>query len=431
MRLRAFIVVTVVATSLAAVPAGYADVGKIAASYQVNSFGGFTYSIPIWLPPGPRGVEPHLALVYDSSIDSNAADDMPQAGTSNPDEIPAGAGWVLEGLSMIQRTDKTVAQDGAAAAPAYVATDAYSLDGSRLRLTSSGNYGLDGSTYQTELANFSQATAHGSTGSGPSYWTVQDRNGLTYEYGNTSDSQISVPGASSEIREWLLDKVKDVNGNTYIITYTTGASGSVGIGVPASISWTPSSSGSTTYNYKVSLSYIARQPGEVITEYANGQQIENDDLLQSMTVSYQGTPVRYYQLNYTPSSVSGRSLLASIEECSDSTMTHCLGPTGFAYNQGALSIGSSGSAVVSGAASIVGAYDFNGDGRSDILYNSGGTLYVAFANASGAFNSPVSTGISAGAPYTVGDLLHQGEDGILADNGGYRSFRIIEGSLWS
>lgn len=428
MRLRICIAVSVIATSLAAAPTGYADVGKIPASYQVNSFGGFTYSIPIWLPPGPHGIEPHLTLVYDSSIDSNSADDMPQAGTSNPDEIPAGAGWVLAGLSLIQRTNKTVAQDGAASAPAYVATDAYNLDGNRLRLTSSGSYGLDGSTYQTELANFSQATAHGSTGYGPSYWTVQDRNGVTYEYGNTSDSQISVPGASGEIRAWLLDKVSDVNGNTYVITYGTGASGSVGIGVPNSISWTPSSSGSTSYNYKVSMSYGARQPGEAITAYANGQQIENDDLLQSITVSYQGAPVRYYQLNYTPSSVSGRSLLASVEECSDSTMTHCLGPTGFAYNQGALSIGSAGTAVVSGATSIVGAYDFNGDGRSDILYNSGGTLYVAMANSSGQFNQPVSTGISAGAPYIVGDLLHNGEDGILADNGGNWSYYTWNGS---
>jgi YD repeat-containing protein len=432
MRLKTLIAMAALAMNWAAGSVCYADVGKIPASYQVNSIGGFTYSIPIWLPPGPNGIEPHLTLVYDSTTDSNPADGMAQAGTSDPDAIPAGAGWVLEGLSVIQRADRTVAQDGTASAPAFQATDAYSLNGNRLRLTSSGNYGQDGSTYQTELADFSQTTAHGSTGYGPDHWTVQGRNGLTYEYGNTPDSQIPIPGgASGEIREWLLDKVSDVNGNSYTVTYGTGGSGSVGIGVPVSISWTPASAGSTSYNYTISLQYVARQPGEVITEYVNGQEIQNDNLLESITVSYKGTPVRYYQLNYSPSSVSNRSLLASIEECSDSTMSHCLTPTGFSYNQGALSIGSAGEVVVSGATSIVGAYDFNGDGRSDILYDNGGTLYVAFANASGGFNPPASTGISAGSPYTVGDLLHQGEDGILADVGGNWSYYVWNGSSFA
>jgi RHS repeat-associated protein len=269
---------------------------------------------------------------------------------------------------------------------------------------------------------------HGSTASGPQYWTVQGKNGLTYEYGKTSDSQIAVPGASGDIREWLLDKVSDVNGNTYTITYGTGASGSVGIGVPTSISWTPASSGSTTYNYEVALQYIARQAGEAITEYANGQQIENDDLLDTITVSYQGTVVRFYQLSYSPSPVSKRSLLASIQECADSTLSHCLGTTSFSYNQGALSVGSTGDTVVSGATSVVGAYDFAGTGRSDVLYNNGGTLYVAFANGSGGFGSAVGTGISAKTPYAVGDLLHDGKDGILADNGGDWSYYTWNGS---
>jgi hypothetical protein len=160
MRLKTLIGTAAVAASWLAASASHADVGRIPASYSVNPVGGFTYSIPIWLPPGPHGVQPQLTLGYDSSMDSNAADNLPQAGTSNPDEIPAGVGWVLEGLSLFQRTDKTVAQDGVASEPSYTASDAYSLDGNRLRLTSSGNYGEDGSTYQTEIANFSEATAH-------------------------------------------------------------------------------------------------------------------------------------------------------------------------------------------------------------------------------------------------------------------------------
>ena len=393
-----------------------ADVGRIPASYGVSSLGGFTYAIPIPLPPGPRGLTPQLVLVYNSTMDSNTADEAPLAGTSSIDEIPAGAGWTLQGLSLIQRTDKTVAQDGAVSAPAYSATDAYDIDGQRLRLTSSGNYGEAGSTFQTELADFSQVTADGTTSYGPAYWTAQLKNGLTYEYGNTTDSKILMPSAATGmIREWLLDKVSDVNGNKYTITYGTGAADSVGIGVPVSMSWTLSASGSTSYNYTIAFSYSERQPDEAITGYAqNGKLVENNNLLHTITVSYEGTVVRYYQLNYTTSAVTGRSLLSSVDECSDSTMSVCFGPTSFAYAQTPVSVSSTSGSLTAGA--VLG--DFNQDGRSDMLSSSGGTLYVAFGDGTGGFSSAVSTGIAPSGPYFVGDFLHQGKDGILSDHSG-------------
>jgi hypothetical protein len=144
------------------------DIGSISASYQVDPDGGFDYTIPISLPSGPNGVTPHLSLVYNSSSSTNIVGTvMPLAGTSNPDAIPAGAGWVVAGLSMIQRTDASEAANGGTGNYQYVPDDQYALDGNLLRLTSSSDQGQDGSTYQTEMANFSQVTAHGDSGSGP------------------------------------------------------------------------------------------------------------------------------------------------------------------------------------------------------------------------------------------------------------------------
>src|SRR5579883_1613105 len=335
--------------------AAKADVGAIPASHTVDRLGGFNYTIPIWLPPGPKDVEPHLALVYDSTEDDTAADNMPLAGTSGLDEVPAGAGWVLQGLSMIERVNTTMADDGQAAAPAYAANDAYALDGNRLRLTSIGNYGQDGATYQTQMANFSLITSHGSTGYGPDHWTVQGKDGLTYEYGNTSDSKVGVPGgASGEIRVWLLDKVSDTYGNTYTVSYVSGASGSAGIAVPKTISWTPSSAGSSTYNYTVSFTYQARASGEAITGYAAGASLENNNLLKTIAVTYGSTQVeRYYSLSYTPSQVTSRDLLSSIEECTDSSLSDCLTPTGLAYVQGAAGVAGSSGTALTGATSVV------------------------------------------------------------------------------
>ena len=401
--------------------AAKADVGAIPASHTVDRLGGFNYTIPIWLPPGPKDVEPHLALVYDSTEDDTAADNMPLAGTSSLDAIPAGAGWVLTGLSMIERVNTTMADDGQAAAPAYAANDAYALDGNRLRLTSIGNYGQDGATYQTQMANFSLITSHGSTGYGPDHWTVQGKDGLTYEYGNTTDSKVQVPGgATGQIRVWLLDKVSDTYGNTYTVTYGTGASGTVGTAVPTSISWTPSSAGSSTYNYTVSFTYQARTSGgtngEAITGYVAGAALENNNLLKSITVTYGSTQVeRYYSLSYISSQVTSRNLLSSIEECTDSSMSDCLTPTGFAYVQGASGVAGSSGTALTGATSVVGAYDFNGDGRSDILYVSGGTLWVALSNGSGF--TQVSTGIAAGK-YIAGHWRSRTQDDLLVTQNG-------------
>jgi hypothetical protein len=88
----------------------------------------------------------------------------------------------------------------------------------RLRLTG-GTHGTDGSTYQTEIADFSNVTAHGTTGNGPSYFTVQGRNGLTYQCGYTDsngngvNSQVVLSGTAAK---WLLSKVVDRASNNFV-----------------------------------------------------------------------------------------------------------------------------------------------------------------------------------------------------------------------
>jgi hypothetical protein len=97
-----------------------ASVGKTAGSFGVSSTGSANYSIPIWAPSGPRGLQPHMAVVYTE-----------QGGGS------MGVGWSLTGLSAITRCNKTLAQDGAAAPVTLTYNDAFCIDGQRLRLTSS------------------------------------------------------------------------------------------------------------------------------------------------------------------------------------------------------------------------------------------------------------------------------------------------------
>jgi virulence plasmid B protein len=111
--------------------------GHTTGAFAVSPTGAATYTIPIWAPPGPAGLQPHIALTYNS-----------QQGNGY-----VGVGWGLSGLSSIYRCNLTFAQDAAPAAVSLSTSDGYCMDGQRLRLTG-GTYGEAGSTYQTEVANF-------------------------------------------------------------------------------------------------------------------------------------------------------------------------------------------------------------------------------------------------------------------------------------
>lgn len=222
-------------------------VGRTPGNYQVTPSGAVTYTIPIWAPHGPNDLEPHMALAYSS-----------QGSTGS-----AGVGWNLSGLSSIYRCTQTYAQDPAPAPVTLSSSDVFCMDGQRLRLTG-GSYGAPSSTYQTEIANFSNVTAEGTAGNGPAYFEVQGRDGRTYEYGSGEGAQVLASGTTTAWI-WYLDKVADRAGNTMTYAYcpavnpncTPSADPTTAAAVLRTISWTPSSYGATTYNYTMQFGYGA------------------------------------------------------------------------------------------------------------------------------------------------------------------------------
>jgi hypothetical protein len=131
-----------------------AEAGYTSGAPGVNREGAFTYSIPIWAPPGPKKLQPNISLTYNS-----------QGGNGY-----LGMGWSLAGLSSIYRCNQTYAQEGGVVEPVTLTiNDVFCLDGNLLRLTSASiGYGEPNSTYQTEIADFSLITAYGTAGAGPS-----------------------------------------------------------------------------------------------------------------------------------------------------------------------------------------------------------------------------------------------------------------------
>lgn len=415
----------VVATVLLGVSAGaFAAAGKTPGTYQVSPAGAATYTIPIWAPRGPDGLQPQIALTYNS-----------QAGSSY-----LGVGWSVSGLSVIYRCTQTYAQDPAAAPVNLTMSDVFCMDGRRLRLTG-GTYGAAGSTYQTEVANFANVTAYGSAGNGPAHFVVQGRDGRTYEYGNTTDSQVLASGTTTASL-WYLDKVTDRAGNTMTISYCTdgnsfctgsGAAAS-GTAVPVTISWTPSSQGSTSYNYTINFGYSTNVPQSSIYGYVGGAAYSNTSLLTSISVNYTGTTVKQYALFYGQSPTTGRDELTKVQECADAAETNCLAPTQFTYQGGSVGVSTSANTALSSstAVELKTHNDFNGDGRNDLTYCNGGTpnmIFVVMASSSG-YGSPINTGISC-TNALFGDLTGSGQDGILAQNGADWWYYTWNGSSFS
>jgi RHS repeat-associated protein len=384
------------------------SVGRTAGQFNVSSVGSAQYSIPIWAPPGPRGVQPNLALIYDS-----------HAGIS-----PLGIGWSLAGLGAITRCNLTWAQDSTPAPVALVATDGYCINGSRLRLTG-GTYGTSGSTYQTEIADFSNITANGTAGNGPAYFTVQGRDGLTYEYGftdtngNGAGSEVIATGTSTA-SSWLLSKVIDRAGNNYVINYTT----LTGAAVPSTILWT--STGTSTYAYTMTFNYTTNAPQSSLSKYIGGTSVSNTELLSSISISYGGTVLKDYFLTYQASPTTARDELISIQECADSAKSNCLLATSVTYQNGGLGVSTSGQSVLTSSVGALNArYDLNGDGIPDLIYAVGSTWYVKFGSTSGTYGAAVA--LPAGVQL-FGNLTGGPEDGLLAQVSGVWWYYVWNGS---
>ena len=399
--------------------------GRTAGQFSITPTGAASYNIPIWTPPGVRDIEPHLALHYMSG---------------GPDGI-MGPGWSLTGVSAIVRCGKTWASTGGTAstigAPGGVTlstTDDLCLDGNRMRLTS-GTQGLTGSTYQTELADFSNITAYGTSGSAAKYFVVQGKDGRFYEYGNTGNSSVTAASSAAPYA-WGLDKVSDRQGNNMVFAYQAGKTTLT----LSTIQYTAAPNAAITgYEYQVAFNYAsARTGGTALTKYVAGGTVTQSQQLSNIQVSSLLSPtglVRQYNLGYAASSTTSRPLLLSVQECGGTTGTDCIRPTTINYQSGAP--GWSTTATSTGLTGQYGFFpvDLNGDGIPDAVYGKPVTgtsnthWYAKIATLSG-YGSEIDTGIVTTLGGTIVPAAFSGtsKTQLLALQGNYWYVYTYNGS---
>lgn len=175
-------------------------------SFKVSDFtGAATYSVNLWTPPGPNGLQPSLALTYNSQvIDESSA-------FSQPSWI--GMGWDLD-TGAINRnmhgTDTDTSDD-------TFSISAGGVSGLLLPIRVIGNI----TTYNTADQSFMKVQFDSSTNK----WTAWGTDGTQYEFANiartsTTDTDGCATAAQlNVVWRWSLTKITDTHNNQLGFTY--------------------------------------------------------------------------------------------------------------------------------------------------------------------------------------------------------------------
>jgi len=251
------------------------SVGSIMGRPSVNQTGGFTYSIPITVPVGTKGMIPQLSINYNSQSANGIL----------------GPGWSLSELRSISRTTPTIYHNFKDKGVKLNNQDIFTLLGNRCIALSGQPNGGNGTEYRTREETYSKIVSHGVEGSGPQWFEVTKKNGLTYHFGNSADSRVK-PASGSTVLSWMISKIEDQNGNYILYEYDTQDDETV----LTKISYTGNSiTGRAPYN-EILFVYGEKEDKQRIR--IAGTYTNNKSVLKEIIISSEGTMVNKYELDY-------------------------------------------------------------------------------------------------------------------------------------
>lgn len=359
-------------------------VGATAGKADVSGTGAATYSIPVWCPPGTNGMQPGIALVYNS-----------QGGNGI-----MGMGWSLSGLSAITRVVKDLYHDGEVTPVSYTMSDKYALDGVRL-VYKSGTYGAANAEYAPEAEDFSHIVSYGAKGNGPESFFVTKKDGTLLQYGNTPDSRF-LTNDGNHVMMWCVNKIVDISGNYIEFTYSFSDR------VPRiqEIKYTGNIYTNLNPYNKITFEYAERTDKNKV--YEGGSYISASLLLTKVKAYDENNTVqKTYELSYGNDGIN--SYLKEVTEKNKNG--DGLNSMQFKYGSSSNSIMSNTITGLPGPAPNVPLIpettsgDFDGDGTSEILilnrdnspqfgiYNSGFSVYKK--NSTNGFGLPITVNFPA------------------------------------
>src|SRR5262245_2459726 len=267
---------------------------------QAGGSGDARLSHPTEVPPGRNGVQPHLALTYDSS----GGDGL------------VGLGWdlALSGIAIDTRWGVPRYDTGKE-------TETYLLDGEQLTpLAHRGDTPprLAERAFHTRAEReFRKIIRHG-TGPANYWWEVTDKDGTRSFYGGDPDSQALDPQAvvadpsSGNVFRWMLRELRDTHGNSVRYRYDVVGGDRGGEPwrqiYPSSARYTGTSA--TEGPYEVVFSREAARP-DVMVDGRPGFMTVLADRLTGIDVRFDGQVVRSYRLEYRTGEFA-KSLLSAV-----------------------------------------------------------------------------------------------------------------------
>ena len=310
-------------------------------AFDVTPSGAAQYTIPIQVPPGRRGMQPRLALVYNSR---------------GRDGI-MGRGWSLAGLSQINRCNKTVAQHGVAKGYEFTDEDTLCLDGQPLVESDATACAGNEKAFHTVANPFDLICAEWGGASveyisyvkvfrnGGTIATYRPRSKLTSGYYNLGlvDTTPGEEGGELPVA-WPLLKEEDRQGNTIEYEYESSdvlnAEVTPGPPFPAppldngtdpgfavsAIHYT--SHGTTQGQRSVTFEYAVRT--DFLKHYTKGAMSETRYRLNVIRTQDPCGPSMYYIMGYnTQGHLQIKTRLASVQKCDGTGV--CMQPTTFEW----------------------------------------------------------------------------------------------------
>ncbi|MBL4776010.1 MAG: hypothetical protein JKY87_08180, partial [Mariprofundus sp.] len=398
---------------------------QAAINVSTSATGAVTLSIPIAVAPGINGMQPNLALTYNSQKNNGLF----------------GMGFSLGGLSQITRCAATVDQDGFNGGINFDYSDRYCLDGQHLVVTPGTSYGAVNTEYKTEIDSFSKIVASSvQSGSGPQSFIIRTKSGRTLEYGTTADSRIYAQGTST-VRIWALKKVSDQNGNYYETSYYPNDTQSFGHPRPSRIDYTGNTGANAAPFAWVEFLYGAR--GDIEEKFQGGSSSKMPWRVSGIQTNTTTGLVMDYRLVYEEGTATGRSRILSVTSCDSNGV--CMPSDSFTWEDA-----DPGFSVMNGIAgwgpgsgySNAGAYplitgDWNGDGLTDIGRVSGGGVlfktstgsgFTSYNGLSGAWSPSQGFSDANTYPLITGDWNGDGLTDIARVSGGGVLFNVSTGS---
>ena len=407
-----------------------------------NNHGSATLDYPLLMPPARNGMQPQLSLQYSSD---------------------GGSGWLGEGWDI---PIPAITVDTRWGVPRYDSdyeSETYLLSGQMLAFAdASGNMhvahrgepqlrGTDSLRhfFPRREGSFSTVTRHGTSPS-DYWWEVWDNHGTRYVYGDTPNSRLTgtftdASGNSrTVIAEWHLSEIKEIHGDYIRYTYRTSQEQVAG-GLTAKALYLSTVEAGNANDDNITLK---KEPHTIVTFHGGtmknvrrnsaryGFLTSSNQLLDSVSVVFLGSPLRSYSFAYDEGAFS-RKVLRSVSQCDDAGTPAAVHE--FSYSSGGLISQADGSLSLFNSSTTVDTYSdadlsllqqlaamgasptaLGGNGSTFL----GGSAYVGVGGISGidkngtaGFSVSYGQGRSNGIT-TLADMNGDGlPDKVFMDNG--------------